>query len=375
MVSIFDNPFYLIPCMPEKFFCDRERDIRALAANIRKGDNTLLYAAPSTGKTALLYHLLRRPEIRESYHTLYVSLRGTKNQYDFLCALRGALWLKDMFSTYPEDVARSVDGLETGLNDMMGGASDEDLRYAIEEAVEKALFLLDANGPGVVVFDDFHLIERYERSMAALLRSHIQFLGNTHFIYASGDLPTVWKMFDSPKEPFYHSASTYTPNAISADDYLAFCQRCMALGGKTINRESVERVCSFFHGNMMHMQEVMARAYERPEQDVTSEVIDRAIGDTLALHGNIYRIFLASLKNDDLRNMVIMLGREWEVRHDDLVEKARQYGVSEDADVFGLWKELSFRAVPVALRRGDIYYLADGMLRFWIFWGFFAIYY
>ena len=375
MISIFDNPFYLIPCMPDRFFCNRERDIRTLAANIRKGDNTLLYAAPYTGKTALLYHLLRRPEIRENYHTLYVSLRGTKNQYDFLCALRGSLWLKDMFSTYPEDVARSVDGLEAGLNDMMDGASDEDLRYAIEEAVEKALFLLDANGPGVVVFDDFHLIERYERSMAALLRTHIQFLGNTHFIYASGDLPTVWKMFDSPKEPFYHSASNYTPKDVSVEDYLAFCQRCMALGGKTIGRESVERVCSFFHGNMMHMQEVMARAYERPEQDVTSEVIDRAIGDTLTLHGNIYRSFLASLKNDDLRNMVIMLGREWEVRHDDLVEKARQYGVSEDTDVFGLWKELSFRAVPVALRRGDIYYLADGMLRFWIFWGFFAIYY
>lgn len=378
MVPVSNNPFYLTPWMPEAFFCGRERDIRTLTANIRKGDNTLLYAAPQTGKSALLYQTLLRPEIRDGYHTLYVPLCGTKSQYDFFCALRDALRCKNVFSTYPstypDDVVRRVEALDAELFRTAAGGNGEELRWASEAAVEETLFLLDKNGPGVIVFDDFHWIEYYERSMAALLRTHIQFLANTRFIYAGGDLPTLWKIFDSPKEPFYHSASTYTPNAVSTDDYLAFCQKCMALGGKTISRESVEHVCSLFRGNMGHMQEIMHRAYERPERDVTPDVIDEVIGKILEERRNIYKDLLDGLGSDDLRNMVIMLGREGEVRHEDLVEKARWYGVSEDADVFELWKELSFRAVPIALRRGDVYYLANGMLRLWISWGFFAIY-
>ncbi len=372
MIPVPNNPFYLTPWMPEDFFCDRERDIRILAANIRKRDNTLLYAAPSAGKTALLYRLLWRPEIRENYHTLYVPLSGTKEQYGFFCALRDALLLKGMLSTYPASVAKEVEALADGLP--AADAPGEAFRYAVEEAVEKTLFLLDASGPGVIVFDDFHWIEYYERSMAALLRTHIQFLTNTRFIYAGGDLPTLWKIFDSPKEPFYHSASTYTPNAVSTDDYLAFCQKCMAQGGKTISRESVEHVCSLFRGNMGHMQEVMHRAYERPEQDVTPDVIDEVIGKILEERRNIYKDLMDGLGSDDLRNMVIMLGREGEVRYGEMAEKALEYGVSDDADVFDLWKKLSFRAVPIALRRDDVYYLANGMLRLWISWGFFAIY-
>lgn len=378
MIPVSNNPFYLTSWMPEAFFCGRERDIRTLTANIRKGDNTLLYAAPQTGKSALLYQTLLRPEIRDGYHTLYVPLRGTKSQYDFFCALRDALRCKNVFSTYPstypDGVVRRVEALDAGLFRTAAGGNGEELRWASEAAVEETLFLLDKNGPGVVVFDDFHEIEYYERSMAALLRTHIQFLANTHFIYASGDLPKVWKIFDNPKEPFYHSASTYTPGAVSTDDYLAFCQKCMALGGKTISRESVGHVCSLFRGNMGHMQEVMHRAYDRPERDVTPDVIDEVIGKILEERRNIYKDLLDGLGSDDLRNMVIMLGREGVVRHEELVEKARWYGVSEGADVFELWKELSFRADPIALRRDDGYYLANGMLRLWISWGFFAIY-
>lgn len=377
MIPVSNNPFYLSPWMPEAFFCGREKDIRTLTANIRKGDNTLLYAAPQTGKTSLLYQLLRWSEIRDEYHTLYVVLRGTKSQYDFFCALRDALRCKNVFSTYPstypDNVVKRAEALDAELFRTAAGGNSEELRWASEAAVEEMLFLLDKNGPGVVVFDDFHEIEYYERSMAALLRTHIQFLANTRFIYASGDMPMVWKIFDSPKEPFYHSASTYTPRDIPVDDYLAFCQKCMALGGKTISRESVELVCSLFRGNMGHMQEVMHRAYEAPDVAVTPAVIEEVIGKILEQRRNIYKDFMEGLGSDDLRNMVIMLGREGIVRHEDLVEKARWYGVSEDADVFELWRELSFRAVPIALRRDDGYYLANGMLRLWISWGFFAI--
>lgn len=370
MKPVSENPFYLTPWMPEGFFCDREGDIRGLMSNVRIGANTVLYAPPAAGKTALLYRFLRRPEIHENYRTLYVALRGTKSQYDFFCALRDALRCKNVFSTYPstypDNVVERAEVLDAGLFRTAARGVREELRRAAETAVEEMLFLLDKNGPGVVVFDDFHEIEHYDRSMAALLRTHIQFLFNTRFIYSSGDLPTLWKIFDNPEEPFYHSASTYAPKDIPVDEYLAFCQRCMALCEKTIGRESVELVCSLFRGNMKHMQEIMHCAYERPEKNVTPEIVDRAIEDILSRRGDTYRRFLGGLESDNLRNMVIMLGREGEVRQEEMEDKAHQYGVSDDTDIVELWKELSFRAVPIALRRDGAYYLADGMLRLWI---------
>jgi len=370
MKPVPENPFYLTPWMPEEFFCYREGDIRGLMSNVRIGANTVLYAPPSAGKTALLYRFLRRPEIRNNYRTLYVALRGTKSQYDFFCALRDALRCKGVFSTYPstyfDSVVERVEVLDAKLFRTAAGGDREELRRAAEAAIEEMLFLLDKNGPGVVVFDDFHEIEHYDRSMAALLRTHIQFLFNTRFIYSSGDLPALWKIFDNPEEPFYHSASTYAPKDIPVNDYLAFCQRCMAHGGKAIGRDSVELVCSLFRGNMKHTQEVMHFAYEMPEQEVTPAVIDRVIEDILSQRGDTYRRFLGGLESDNLRNIVIMLGREGEVRQEEMEDKAHQHGVSDDADVVEIWKELSFRAEPIALRRDGAYCLADGMLRLWI---------
>ena len=300
MKPVPENPFYLTPWMPEEFFCDREGDIRGLMSNVRIGANTVLYAPPSAGKTALLYRFLRRPEIRNNYRTLYVALRGTKSQYDFFCALRDALRCKGVFSTYPstypDSVVRWAEAMDAGLFRTAAGGDREELRRAAEAAVEEMLFLLDKNGPGVVVFDDFHEIEHYDRSMAALLRTHIQFLFNTRFIYSSGDLPTLWKIFDNPEEPFYHSASTYAPKNIPVNEYLAFCQRCMALCEKTIGRDSVGLVCSLFRGNMKHMQEIMHCAYERPEKNVTPEIVDRVIEDILPGVEIRTGVFLAASK-------------------------------------------------------------------------------
>lgn len=56
--------------------------------------------------------------------------------------------------------------------------------------------------------DEFQTIADYrEQGTEALLRSHIQFIHNVHFIFSGNRQHLMYEMFGSPKRPFYQSTA------------------------------------------------------------------------------------------------------------------------------------------------------------------------
>lgn len=62
------------------------------------------------------------------------------------------------------------------------------------------------NRENTVSFDEFQQICRYpEKNIEALLRSHIQHLGNVNFIFVGSERHLISEMFLSSAKPFYNS--------------------------------------------------------------------------------------------------------------------------------------------------------------------------
>lgn len=72
-------------------FCKRDDDLKNIVSLINGNLNVAVSGDKYNGKTSLLYHILHQKEVTDHYHTLYVDLSYTENQYSFLEALRNSL--------------------------------------------------------------------------------------------------------------------------------------------------------------------------------------------------------------------------------------------------------------------------------------------
>ena len=85
------NPFYIGKYIGDHYFCDREKDTQALVKHIINGRNIALISPRRLGKSGLIHHTFNRPEIKDSYITIYVDIYSTQNLAEFAKALSEAI--------------------------------------------------------------------------------------------------------------------------------------------------------------------------------------------------------------------------------------------------------------------------------------------
>jgi hypothetical protein len=96
----------------------------------------------------------------------------------------------------------------------------------------------------VVVFDEFQEILKLDDAEQALatLRSKIQFLSETCFVFSGSVRRDMVRIFIDYKSPFYKSAATLNVGAIDDDCFIDFLQRRFAVGGRKASRDFLLKV-------------------------------------------------------------------------------------------------------------------------------------
>ena len=80
---MLNNPFVLIGDIPVPYFCDRQKEVARLVKAIQGGENMCLVSARRMGKSRLVKHCYKLPEIRDNYYLFYVDLLHTSSLRDF----------------------------------------------------------------------------------------------------------------------------------------------------------------------------------------------------------------------------------------------------------------------------------------------------
>ena len=72
MQNTLNNPFVIIGDIPEPYFCDREVETKQIIRTITNEGNIVLMSPRRMGKSRLVKHVFKQPQIAEHYQTFYI---------------------------------------------------------------------------------------------------------------------------------------------------------------------------------------------------------------------------------------------------------------------------------------------------------------
>ena len=314
------NPFYLTGIIPEKYFCDRERETDLIITQVRNQGNILLTSSRRMGKTQLIRHIFNDDRIRKEHHTFYVDIYATGSLREMVFFLGKAIYqelvpgekkaLKLFLSTIKSLAAAFSVNPVTGepqVNLQLGDILRPEL--SLEEIFQ---YLEKADRPCLVAIDEFQQISRYpEKNVEALLRTHIQKMNNCHFIFSGSNRHILEQMFTSYSKPFYNSAQPVHLGCIERAKYVDFVVRHFREAGIEISPEVAGQCYDEFEGYTYYNHKVFhdIYAYAAPGTSVDGDVVRRTIDAILEENGHTYSEIMSSLPIH-MKQMLVAVAKE-----------------------------------------------------------------
>ncbi|MBQ9204830.1 MAG: ATP-binding protein [Prevotella sp.] len=267
------NPFVIGKYVSKDFFCDRERESEALLHHITNGRNVTLMSERRLGKTGLIEHVFAN-YLPDSYETFLIDIYTCKNLREMVYMLATEVFRKirrrqpliermlsvvrSLKTTFTYDAVTGLPELGLGLGEIHQPdiTLDEILHYI--ETSEK---------PCVIAIDEFQKIAAFEEgSIEALLRTKVQHMKNTQFIFAGSERHLMEGIFNDPNRPFYNSVVFQQLLPIDKQVYIRFCQQLFARYDKSVSDTLVSRLYDCFQGITWYMQLAMNEAFTLVEQ-------------------------------------------------------------------------------------------------------------
>lgn len=266
------NPFICQGYEGPEYFCDRKAETQTLMSTLYNGRNITLISPRRLGKTGLIWNTFHqiRSENKDAV-CIYVDIFPTKSQSDLVNML-GAAVLNTAFSkgkAFGKKVLNLFGALRpvVGIDSLTGMPNvTVNIDPAQSEMSLKSIFSqLDLLGKEVfVAIDEFQQITTYpESGTEALLRSHIQFLHNVHFIFSGSRQHLMSEMFVSPHRPFYQSTDMMNLMPLAEESYYDFSNAFFVDKGGFLSKEIFHELYTLFDGYTWYIQSILNRLYER----------------------------------------------------------------------------------------------------------------
>ena len=225
------NPFIVTGKIEPTYFCDRIEESARLVKSITNGNNMVIISPRRMGKTGLIQFCYEKPEIKNEFYTFFIDILHTSSLREFTYLLGREIYetllprSKKMTKLFLQTI-KSISG-KFGFDPMTNlptfnielGDIDRP-EYTLDEIFR---YLAAADRPCIVAIDEFQQVAKYpEKNIEALLRTHIQKIRNSNFIFAGSERHMMQEMFLSASRPFYHSADMLELKAIAPEIYIPF---------------------------------------------------------------------------------------------------------------------------------------------------------
>ncbi|GHT44360.1 ATPase [Bacteroidia bacterium] len=313
------NPFVTVGYASEKYFCDREQELNILERCMKNEVNVTLISNRRLGKSALIYRLFERLE-HENFICIYTDIYASQNLKDFTEAL--ALTI---FKRFPEKKGfgkRFLDVLK-GFRPVITYnvlSSEPEIHFEFTRSEEcehtlRSIFLfLDSQQVKVVLaIDEFQQVINYpETNTEALLRTIIQTLKNSQFIFSGSKKHLMLEMFNTADRPFFSSTQMLGLQEIPEMKYKQFIHEKFEERNRTIDEEAVDFVLSWTLSHTFYTQVICNNMFARPEKNITQEVAKQVCSEQLSLQQVTYMQYRSLLAPVQWR-LLIAIAKEGQV--------------------------------------------------------------
>lgn len=283
------NPFICQGYESPKYFCDRQEETGTMMSTLYNGRNITLISPRRLGKTGLVWNAFNHIQSEDKDAIcIYIDIFPTKNQHEMVNMLGTAVFnaalskgkafgrkMLDMLGALRPMVG--IDSL-TGMPNVTVNIDPTQAEVSIKSIfghlnrIDKEVF---------IAIDEFQQIANYpEAGTEAMLRSHIQFQQNIHFVFSGSKQHLMSEMFVSPKRPFYQSTDIMNLMPLDEGVYYEFANGFFKERGGTISEEVFHELYNMFDGYTWYIQSVLNRLYENYRK---VESIEQLHGTVLAV--------------------------------------------------------------------------------------------
>lgn len=273
MEEYIGNPFVIGRYVSREYFCDREKESDMLLHHIVNGRNVTLMSERRLGKTGLIEHVFAN-YLPDRYETFIIDIYTCKNLREMVYMLANEVFAKiKRRQPLLDRMMNMVRSLKTTLSyDVVTGMPELGLSLGEIQQPEVTLdeilaYLESSDSVCVVAIDEFQKIASFEEgNIEALLRTKIQHLKRTQFVFAGSERHLIENIFSDPNRPFYNSVVFLQLLPIEKQVYVEFCQRIFEKYNKIVSEELVSRVYDCFQGVTWYLQLAMNEAFTLVER-------------------------------------------------------------------------------------------------------------
>lgn len=370
------NPFLVKGYVSPEYFCDREKETEALLRNIQNGVDTTLISPRKYGKTGLILHLFDAIQRKKlPYETLYVDVFATRSLSDFIKVVAEAVMKKFPEKTHiGSKFITFIKGLRPVISyDSLTGVPQVQFNYQMAAEKEHTLsglleFINSQQIDIVLAIDEFQQIAEYpETNMEALLRTHIQQMHNTHFIFCGSKRSVMSEMFLNVKRPFFSSSRMMSLDKIDEEIYMQFIRSQFGKAGINVNPEALEYIMEWTQGYTFYTQTVCNAIYGMMPEKVTIDVVKTACADILEGLTDNYLQY-RELVTPAQWNFLIAVAKEGEVEQLSSTRFLATYNIGGATSAKRMAQSLSEKELllPVVKSRKTAYRIYDVFFLRWI---------
>ena len=294
------------------FFCPRPSLLNRLTEYVRDGQNVVLVGERRMGKTSLVFAACKA---LRGYRMLYVDLLNIRTVSD-LCnrvataaaqmgkkasfGSRALSFISRLRPTLSVDPENGMPVISVDTRTAEDPRSVSDVVSLIERfAREERMF---------VVFDEFQEVRKLDAcdQVLALLRSRIQLLQDTCFVFSGSVRADMVSIFTDPASAFYKSALTLEVSSIPDDDFIPFLIRRFASGKRKASADFVRRILDFTNRTTGDVQQLCAAVWSVTEDGQSLQETDIAIAlkDIFATEGGQFEFQTAKLTRYQLKALI-----------------------------------------------------------------------
>ena len=368
------NPFIVTGKIEPQYFCDRVQESARLVKSITNGNNMVIISPRRMGKTGLIRFCYEKLEIKQNYYTFFIDILHTSSLREFTYLLGREIYesllprSKKMALTFIQAL-KSING-KFGFDPMTNmptfsvelGDIDHP-EYTLEEIFKS---LTTADKPCIVAIDEFQQISKYpEKNIEALLRTHIQKITNSNFIFAGSECSMMQAMFLSSARPFYRSADVIELNAIDKDIYVSFIVGHFESRKRKIAPENVGKVYDLFKGHTFYIQKTFNESFADTSvgDECTLATIRTAIDSMIAYNDTIFREILSNIPEKQ-KELLYAIAKEGEARQILSGEFIKRYSLTSSSSVQAATKKLLDK--DLITETNKVYSVTDKLFSMWI---------
>jgi len=269
------NPFRFGALALDEAFTDREREVAELSADMRNGQDVVVFAPRRYGKSSLIWRVAQRL-VRRRVLVAQVDLMRAPTKERLAEKLAHAIYddlatpllrARERLRVFSELRVQPVVTVDPQDGSVSFGFDAHAARPAIDATLED-LFALpgklaaDRGRRVALVLDEFQEVTDVDPGLLKLMRSVFQEQGDVAHVYLGSKRHMIERIFNDENEPFWRSAKQMELGVIAPEPFVTFALERFEATGRKLDEQTAAQAVALTGGHPYATQELLYFLWE-----------------------------------------------------------------------------------------------------------------